>query len=132
MDNTSYEVRISLTLPRFCRHLNNPGSGFRAEVWHDIEAKGIPVRGASPADAAPVHARVQAGGGAPRLERDAAAGGGGARARHPGRHAPAVVAPGGSPGGPPTRGCVPGHGKLMSQDEEIRRLRREVGQLTRA
>src|SRR6185437_2908587 len=40
----------NLTLPRFCRHLNNPGSRFRAEVCDDIEAQRIPVRGRALAD----------------------------------------------------------------------------------
>src|SRR6185312_6376974 len=84
-----------LTLPRFCRHLNNPGSRFRAEVCDDIEAQRIPVRGRALADAAAVHAGVQAGGGAVSLEWGAAAGGGGAAVRHPGRHAAAVAAAGG-------------------------------------
>src|SRR6185312_13857163 len=44
----------SMTLPRFCRHLNNPGSRFRAEVCDDIEAQRIPVRGRALADAAAV------------------------------------------------------------------------------
>jgi len=37
-----------MTLPRFCRHLNNPGIRFRAEVCDDIETKGIAVRGEPP------------------------------------------------------------------------------------
>lgn len=37
-----------LTLPRFYRHLNNPGSRFGAEVCDTVEAKSIPVRGEPP------------------------------------------------------------------------------------